>query len=323
MIYGGPLKESSIMASYQQVRDSCSSNIHHGCSKAQMGLNKILSIISSIPPYETPKICDAEAEVNGNNRGVGIDLNLRLGPFAVAGAGAGAQESESQAENGNLSACSFVGKAAGAESDSVAESTGVLPPAVLEKSSEGECDPKEKPAEAVADKAQEVSEITNQRVESSEIDEEETKKLEEAEEGGDDNDDEVKKTSALKKGRENKNNDYLGLLVEAAKLISGNFGDDDEVDSGEPSQEKELSRTRNESSKSGSKRKKNKKSWRVVDWLGDVEEDTSPVVRSKRGRTQVLPTRYRDSVLEPWKPLSRPHRSSTTTTVSRIYPRSR
>lgn len=164
------------MASYQQVRDSCSSNIHHGCSKAQMGLNKILSIISSIPPYETPKICDAEAEVNGNNRGVGIDLNLRLGPFAVAGAGAGAQESESQAENGNLSACSFVGKAAGAESDSVAESTGVLPPAVLEKSSEGECDPKEKPAEAVADKAQEVSEITNQRVESSEIDEEETKK---------------------------------------------------------------------------------------------------------------------------------------------------
>jgi hypothetical protein len=65
-------------------------------------------------------------------------LNLRLGPFV------GAQESESQAENGNLSACNFVGKAA--ESNSAVESTGVLP--ALEKSSEGECDPKEKPAEA-------------------------------------------------------------------------------------------------------------------------------------------------------------------------------
>jgi len=307
------------MASYNQVRDSCSSNNRrHGCSKAQMCLNKILSIISTVPPYETPKIRDEEPKVDGNNRGVGVDLNLRLGSFV------GAQESESQAENGNLSACSFVGKAAETDqSDSVAESTGVLP-AVLEKSSEGECDPKEEPAQAVADKAQEVSEITNQRVESSEIDEEETKKLEEEEEeeeeGGDDNG-EVK-TSALEKGRENESNDYLGLLVQAARLISGNFGDD-EADSGEPSQEKELSGTRNESSKSGSKRKKNKKSWRVVDWLGEVEEDTSPVVRSKRGRTQVLPTRYRDSVLEPWKPLSRPQRSSTTTTVSRIYPGSR
>ncbi|KAF2297870.1 hypothetical protein GH714_004395 [Hevea brasiliensis] len=34
---------------------------------------------------------------------------------------------------------------------------------------------------------------------------------------------------------------------------------------------------------------------------GDLE-DTSPVVRSKRGRSQVLPSRYRDSiVLTPWK----------------------
>ncbi|KAE8022487.1 hypothetical protein FH972_008282 [Carpinus fangiana] len=131
-------------ALHLQVRDSCSSNINHGCSKAQMCLNKILSIISSIPPYKTPKM-------NGNNRGVGVDLNLRLGPFV------GAQESESQAENGNLSAYSFVGKAA--KSDSAAESTGVLP--ALEKTSEGECDPKEKPAEAVFDKAQEISEITN------------------------------------------------------------------------------------------------------------------------------------------------------------------
>lgn len=306
------------MTSYHQVRDSCSTDVRHGCSKAQMCLNKILSIISSIPPNETPKepslhlqVCDAGPELNGNSRGFAIDLNLRLGPVVDA------QESESQAENGNLSACSFVGKAA--ESDSAAESQGLL--AVLEKSSEGECDPKEKPAQVVADKAPEVSEITNQRVESSEI-EEETKQLKE--EGRGDEDEEVK-TSPSEKERENKSNDYLGLLVEAAKLISGNFGDD-EADSREASQEKELSgdlrRAGNESTKTGSKRKKNKKSPTVEDWLGDLE-DTSPVVRSKRGRTQVLPTRYRDSVLEPWKPLPRPHKPSTTTTVSRIHPRSR
>jgi hypothetical protein len=62
-------------------------------------------------------------------------LNLRLGPFV------GAQELESQAENGNLRTCYSVGKAV--ESDSAVESTDVLP--ALEKSSEGECDPKEKP----------------------------------------------------------------------------------------------------------------------------------------------------------------------------------
>jgi hypothetical protein len=169
-------------------------------------LNKILTIISSIPPYETLR--DEEPKVNGNNRGVGFALNLRLGSFM------GAQDSEFQAENGNLSACSFVGKAAETKSNLVAESAGLLP-TVLEKSSEGECNPKEKPAQAIADKAQEVSEITNQQVEISEINEEETKNLE----GGDDNC-EVK-TSTLEKGRENESNDYLELGVAASHPRGG------------------------------------------------------------------------------------------------------
>lgn len=308
---------------HHQVRDSCSSNTRHGCSTAQMCLNKILCTISSIPPDETPKeepfrlssIRDLETKGNGEKIGVGIDLNLRLGPSV------GAQESESLAENGDLSACSFVGKAS--ESGSVAESVGVL---AAEKSSEGECDPKEKAVQVITEKAPEVSEITNQLVESSEIEQETEKLNEEEEDGCVGEEDEVK---AVPFEREkNKSNDCLGLLVEAARLISGNFGDD-ESDTGEPSGEKELSgglrkaqAAANEASRNGSKRKKNK-SWRVEDWLGDLE-DTSPVVRSKRGRTQVLPTRYRDSVLEPWKPLPRPQRSSTmTTTASRINRRSR
>ncbi|KAB1207026.1 hypothetical protein CJ030_MR7G008057 [Morella rubra] len=266
---------------HHQVRDSCSSNTRHGCSTAQMCLNKILCTISSIPPDETPKeepfrlssIRDLETKGNGEKIGVGIDLNLRLGPSV------GAQESESLAENGDLSACSFVGKAS---------ESGSLKAVKLSKKLRNST--KKKKTVALGRK--------------------------------------TRSKRCRSRGKRDKSNDCLGLLVEAARLISGNFGDD-ESDTGEPSGEKELSgglrkaqAAANEASRNGSKRKKNK-SWRVEDWLGDLE-DTSPVVRSKRGRTQVLPTRYRDSVLEPWKPLPRPQRSSTmTTTASRINRRSR
>ncbi|KAE8732633.1 putative HhH-GPD base excision DNA repair family protein [Hibiscus syriacus] len=42
--------------------------------------------------------------------------------------------------------------------------------------------------------------------------------------------------------------------------------------------------------------------------VNEEETDGSPVVRSKRGRFQVLPRRFRDSVMEPWK--KRPQRSA-------------
>lgn len=42
----------------------------------------------------------------------------------------------------------------------------------------------------------------------------------------------------------------------------------------------------------------------IFNWYADYE-DTAPLVRSKRGRNQVLPVRFRDSVLEPWKRVSR------------------
>ena len=316
------------MASYQvlnhshhQVSDSCSTRVRHGYSKAQMCLNKILGIISSIPPPETPKESqdfETKESENNNNRGVGIDLNLRLGPLVES-----EEEEESLAENGNnLSACSVVvGKVSAESTDSVAESA----PAVhvdhvvtvaAEKSSESECDPKEKLA---AEKAVEVSEITTQqRVEvSSEID--------------DDDEVVVVKTVAFKREEnENKSTDCLGLLVEAARLISGNFEEeeeDDESPSHHHHRGKKLSSELGlglEKSKRKRKRKRNSRKnssggGTVEDWM----EDTSPVVKSKRGRNQVLPTRYRDSVLEPWKPLPRPLKSSTTTAVSSRKPRSR
>lgn len=42
----------------------------------------------------------------------------------------------------------------------------------------------------------------------------------------------------------------------------------------------------------------------IFNWYADYE-DTAPLVRSKRGRNQALPLRFRDSVLEPWKRVSR------------------
>ncbi|KAK9999501.1 hypothetical protein SO802_019104 [Lithocarpus litseifolius] len=308
------------MASYQvlnhshhQVHDSCSTRVRHGYSKAQMCLNKILGIISSIPPPETPKESqdfETKGSENNNNRGVGIDLNLRLGPLVES-----EEEEESLAENGNnLSACSVVvGKVSAESTDSVAESAPAVHvdhvvAVVAEKSSESECDPKEKLA---AEKAVEVSEITTQQrvEESSEIDDDEVV---------------VVKTVAFKREEnENKSSDCLGLLVEAARLISGDFEEDDESPS-RHHQEKQLSSELGlglEKSKRKRKRnsRKNSSGGTVEDWM----EDTSPVVKSKRGRNQVLPTRYRDSVLEPWKPLPRPLKSSTTTAVSSRKPRSR
>lgn len=321
------------MASYQvlnhshhQVSDSCSTRVRHGYSKAQMCLNKILGIISSIPPPETPKESqdfETKESENNNNRGVGIDLNLRLGPLVES-----EEEEESLAENGNnLSACSVVvGKVSAESTDSVAESA----PAVhvdhvvtvaAEKSSESECDPKEKLA---AEKAVEVSEITTQQ------------RVEESSEIDDDDDDEevvVVKTVAFKREEnENKSTDCLGLLVEAARLISGNFEEEEEDDES-PSHHHHHHRGKKLSSELGlglglekSKRKRKRNSRKNSSGGGTVEdwmEDTSPVVKSKRGRNQVLPTRYRDSVLEPWKPLPRPLKSSTTTAVSSRKPRSR
>lgn len=326
------LQKNTKMASYQvlnhshnQVRDSCSTQVRHGYSKAQMCLNKILGIISSIPPQETPKESQdfetTRSENNNNRGGVGIDLNLRLGPLVESEE---EEEEESLAENGNnLSACSVVvGKVSAESADSVAESAPavhvdhvVAVAAAAEKSSESECDPKEKLA---AEKAVEVSEITTQQ-----------QRLEESSEIDDDEVVVVVQTVAFKREEnENKSTDCLGLLVEAARLISGNFEEEEEEDDESPShhhhhQGKQLSSELGlglEKSKRKRKRTSRKNSGGTVeDWM----EDTSPVVKSKRGRNQVLPTRYRDSVLEPWKPLPRPLKPSTTAAVSSRKPRSR
>ncbi|XWS73960.1 hypothetical protein CRYUN_Cryun02cG0174400 [Craigia yunnanensis] len=93
-------------------------------------------------------------------------------------------------------------------------------------------------------------------------------------------------------------NDSLDLLIEAAEIIS-----DRDYCLNEKNKEVE------EVEKSGGSIKMNEVSLVNVGEEGFEEfEDISPVVRSKRGRSQVLPHRFRDSVLEPWK--KRPQRST-------------
>ncbi|GMY09237.1 FK506-binding protein 4-like [Fagus crenata] len=120
------------------------------------------------------------AHGSGNNRGVGTDLNLRLGPFVD-----GTQEKTKsrslwlrmETSVRLASWVNFLRAILVVESARVVHVDYVV---AVEKSSEGECDPKENALELVAEKALEISEITNQqRVESSELIDEETKLEEE------------------------------------------------------------------------------------------------------------------------------------------------
>lgn len=226
-----------------QVRDSCFSNAHHGrsCSKAQACLQKILHIISTIPP-------PCQNIPNPFKKGAfDIDLNLRLGSFL--------NDDESEEKSESLAENSFVGKNPDGEEEETEEI-------------------QEKTATATAtDVSSDVTEM---------------QKSDEFKTG---TDGQVKTAAAF--------TDSLDLLIEAAEMIS-------DRDYCVSEKDKEVE----EVEESGGSMKRNKDDTSVnveEEGLGEFE-DISPVVRSKRGRSQVLPHRFRDSVLEPWK--KRPQRSA-------------
>ncbi|KAL0369567.1 UNVERIFIED_CONTAM: hypothetical protein Sangu_0274800 [Sesamum angustifolium] len=100
----------------------------------------------------------------------------------------------------------------------------------------------------------------------------------------------------------------LTLLIEAAKLIFGEFKDNDEPESQKRS-DSELKKDEAAADiEAANERKLRRRSscWTEAGMGGEFEESrSSPVVRSNRGRTQILPTKYKDSVLEPLTRLSR------------------
>ncbi|KAI3722111.1 hypothetical protein L2E82_33139 [Cichorium intybus] len=103
---------------------------------------------------------------------------------------------------------------------------------------------------------------------------------------------------------------YLGLLIEAAQLI---LGDESEQEKKPPARSKYM-----EASSAARAAKRKQQCWTAAaeaEWYAEFE-DTSPVVKSKRGRNQVLPYKYRDSVVEPlvrWTSSS--HRSISNAAV--------
>ncbi|KAA8544197.1 hypothetical protein F0562_022167 [Nyssa sinensis] len=238
----------------------------------------------------------------GRDRGVDIDLNLRM-DLSLEDV-----ESKPPAENGGFGACSASGEVV--DSDSAAVSDGGSKEGAIE----------------VNEKEDEVSEITNLRVESLKFDNNE---VHEASKGVEDSKIEVKEEELRRKQKESedetrsfgrnryRNEGCLGLLIEAAKLIdSGEFEPvkvkqsrnhllSNELGKDESQMMTESETATNESVTRGWKRKESL----AVNVYGDFEE-TSPVVRSKRGRSQVLPYKYRDSVVEPLKQLSRRQRST-------------
>ncbi|KAK4370601.1 hypothetical protein RND71_010076 [Anisodus tanguticus] len=101
---------------------------------------------------------------------------------------------------------------------------------------------------------------------------------------------------------------FMGLLIEAATLIFGDFNDEN------PKPECERKSFKSESTREklrldedddvAAKKQVKRRNYECTE---EVTEDKSsyPLVRSKRGRIQVLPNKYRDSILEPLTPLSR------------------
>lgn len=96
---------------------------------------------------------------------------------------------------------------------------------------------------------------------------------------------------------------YLHLLAEAARVLEPGLGEDEESERGSDGE----SRKRAAMEAAPGAKLRRRRDWAAA-YVGGFEEDIAPVVRSKRGRNQVLPSRYRDSVIEPWKAAARPSR---------------
>ncbi|XVF46854.1 hypothetical protein PTKIN_Ptkin03bG0061400 [Pterospermum kingtungense] len=249
---------ASFYCNNQVSRDSCFTNARYGrsCnSKAQACLEKILRIISTIPPP-----CEDNNNPNPfKKRGFDIDLNIRLGSFVdddddadVDVETSGEVKSESLAEN------SFVGKNPDGEEEEEI---------IQEKTA------------TVTDASSDVTEMA---------------KSDDFKSGGSDGETKTAAAAAA-------SSDSLHLLIEAAEMISVRDCYLNEKNKGV------------EKSGGGSM----KRNVNVVGEEGFEEiEDISPVVRSTRGRSQVLPHRFRDSVLEPWKKRPQTQRSTATATAT-------
>lgn len=220
------------------------SNQIGGCSKAQASLSKILRTITSVKSPPLPRF--------------DIDLNLSLVDAFWE------SDVDGESENGNLDACSFVGKQI--ESDSSGNSTEKMKEGSGSGSGSGSCSD-------ITTVLHDVAE------EESNKEDTETKPLKEQNDKGG--------------GGGGNGGDCFGLLIAAAELISST-----EAESS-PSRDKEVTTTREKATEERETSNACESPGRIIREMKsrDTSASALPVVRSKRGRSQVLPYRYRDSVL--------------------------
>ncbi|XP_038989268.1 coiled-coil domain-containing protein 96-like [Phoenix dactylifera] len=298
-----------------------------GTSKAQAGLAKIIAIISTVPPPPIERRGGNSEAARAGGLGFGIDLNLRLGPPPEIGAGAGGSsgndEEEEEEEGGDPTAQSVVvaddvaERAESGEESTVEKGSGRAPRAVEEsraispagRSSEGECDPEEESRKEAAEGAKESSGITTAPSRKADDGDEEEEAVVEVVKKERDEEAKETKGGGAGEGRDeagrnprkgNGSGGYLDLLLEAVRQVSGGLFDEEpakEKEETADAEEERPSKRRAAGVAQGSKR-------RGAGWLPfDLYVDSAPIVRSKRGRNQALPSRYRDSVLDPWRKL--------------------
>ncbi|THU50203.1 hypothetical protein C4D60_Mb06t17660 [Musa balbisiana] len=295
-----------------------------GASKAQAALAKIIDIISTVtaPPAETeaPRHgCDRETARGtlppAREHGFGVDLRLRLGPSSEVGGGSA--EGDGPTEQSDVvddSAPADPGRDGEKEASvAVAPAELVVARGVLSvagcgggaltaaKSSEGECDPdEENGGESDEDTAADGTK------EAASAPQKETKGTEGA-------DGEITATIVItttttssRSGRRSEG--CLDLLLEAVRQVSGGLFDDDGPEAkkampaaaGEEMAPASSRRTRRTTGDGGGvKKRRETDEWTIPFHV--YQEDTAPIVRSKRGRSQALPSRYRDSILDPWQ----------------------
>ncbi|XP_074556197.1 uncharacterized protein LOC141812007 [Curcuma longa] len=275
-----------------QLRHAALSRV--GASKAQAALAKIIAIITAAPPCPSPDSIrcggDGDHELKGGGTTGRVDLRLRLGlPPEIAGGSAGGNHRATggPGEWACALATSGSGKMASEAGRSFSPAISAAPcgggdALTGSRSSEGECDPPE--IENGEESREEIAEGNGGAAETGTT---------------------VFNSSSAINSRTRSRAGYLDLLLEAVRQVSGvAFDDDDDAPAADKSKREAAAAVDEEDqhppAPPGAKRTKEAgEYWTQLDVYEEAE--TAPIVRSKRGRSQALPSRYRDSILDPWR----------------------
>ncbi|KAH0463910.1 hypothetical protein IEQ34_006696 [Dendrobium chrysotoxum] len=260
-----------------------------GRSTAQANLAKILTIIVTVPPTPTPTYsvigtttCPDANDIPTTTPEVALNLDLTLGPSLDMPRGSELHgtpaEEEEEIPTAHSGVVNCPNQTLCYETPTVNKVSKKVHPAAdsfleADTSSEGECSPEATPI--MLGSVKEISEITNTSCKAEEY------------------------INGEAEGREG----YLDLLLEAARQVSREVEDIDNEkaspDAPRPPPAASASVTRKRTASSPASSRSKRRAAAAASFI--AYEETEPIVRSRRGRNQALPSRYRDSILEPWR----------------------